>query len=71
MMATDKKLYLYDYDSHEQIREATPEEARLSAEDAYGPDGLILVDWRSEGGWRGENYRRCYVIEEKATSAAP
>ena len=52
---------LCDYDTHEIIRDATPEESALSESDAYGDDGLVLVDWREQGGWQGENYRRCYV----------
>ena len=50
---------LIDSDTGEVIREATVAEACESVE--AGPEGHIVVDWRAEGGWHGEDFRKCYV----------
>jgi hypothetical protein len=50
---------LCDSDTSEVIRPATIAEACESA--TAGPEGHIAVDWRREGGWNGEDFRRCYV----------
>jgi len=50
---------LHDSDTGDVIREATESEARESV--AAGAEGHIAVDWRKEGGWKGEDFRRCYV----------
>lgn len=52
---------LCDSDSNDTLREATQDETVDSV--LAGPEGHIVVDWRSEGGWNGEDYRRCYVAE--------
>lgn len=50
---------LTDSETGDVIREATIAEACASAE--AGQEGHIVVDWRTEGGWNGEDFRRCYV----------
>ena len=50
---------LRDSDSGDVIREATESEARDSV--AAGHEGHFVVDWRMDGGWLGEDFRRCYV----------
>ena len=50
---------LTDSETGEVIRTATIAEACESAK--AGPEGHIVVDWRAEGGWHGEDYRKCYV----------
>ena len=50
---------LYDSETGDVIREATESEARESV--AAGHEGHIVVDWRMDGGWLGEDFRRCYV----------
>ena len=50
---------LMDSETGEVIREAKVEEACASAE--AGPEGHIAVDWRKDGGWNGEDFRRCFV----------
>jgi hypothetical protein len=50
---------LCDSETGDVIRAATETEARESV--AASDEGHIVVDWRSEGGWMGEDFRRCYV----------
>mgnify|MGYP007062849043 CR=1 FL=1 len=54
---------LYDYQTGDAIRPATRQERDSSdAEVASGNhEGVIAVDWRTEGGWNGEDFRQCYV----------
>lgn len=54
---------LMDYVTGDYIRPATQAEREASdAEVAAGRDeGVIAIDWRKEGGWHGEDYRRCWV----------
>ena len=52
-------MKLHDYDTHEEIREATEEESAASRAEE---DGLLLLDVRPEQ-YAGEDYRRCYVSE--------
>lgn len=49
---------LIDAATHEPIRSATAAERLASG---AATDGIIPVDWRSDGGWNGEDYRLCYV----------
>lgn len=64
-MTKEPKNYgkLMDYKTGEYIRPATKEEREASDHEvACGRhEGVIPVDWRSEGGWDGENYRSCWV----------
>lgn len=65
-MTTIQSTYgdLHDYQTGDYIRPATREDREASdAEVAAGrQEGVIPVDWRAEGGWQGENFRRCYVM---------
>ena len=58
-IATGITSDLCDSETGDVIREATESEARESV--AAGHEGHIVVDWRTEGGWMGEDFRRCYV----------
>lgn len=54
---------LVDAASNRIIREATPEEVAASEEsDKSGNAGIFPCDWRSEGGWMGEDWRDCYTF---------
>lgn len=54
---------LCDYCTGEPIRPATRQEMEASSAEVESGNyaGTFAVDWRSEGGWDGKDYRICYV----------